>query len=172
MTTLLLLTFARRGEDDAIRHALSVLAERYPDSRVIAIGTAVSAPVLRDLGVSDILVFGNGKSAREVIEEAQLFMPEVAAIIYDQPRFAAHLKLEALALIVGVRTILRYPPPSAETPAPEPTAISRFGLARSVAAKGLHTLLRLCAGKMVTTFACCCLCWYGRSRGGRDESRA
>jgi hypothetical protein len=162
--TVLLLTFARRGEDAAIRRAITALLERVPGARVIAVGTPVSAPILRDLGIADILVYGDGKSARQVVEEAQLFMPGIAAIVYDHPRFAAHLKLEALALALGVRTVLRFPPPIPESQDPRPEAISRLRLALTVAAKGLHMLLRLCVGKAVTTL--------GRSQGGRGESRA
>jgi len=166
--TVLLLTFARRGEEAAIQNALTALAERVPGARVIAVGTPVSAPVLRALGIADILVYGDGKSARQVIEEAQLFMPEVAAIIYDHPRFAAHLKLEALALAIGVRTILRFLP---SPPLPRPETIGRFRLALSVMAKGLQMLFRLCVGMAATALACSYLCWYGRSRGGRGASR-
>jgi hypothetical protein len=165
LANLLLLTFARRGEEATIRHARAVLSERYPSARLIAIGTAVSAPVLCELGISDILIFGNGKSARQVIEEAQLFMPEVAAIIYDDPRFTAHLKLEALALAIGARTVFRFPPPIPDPRSPIP--LSRFRLAFAVLAKGLQVLLRLCVGMAVTTLACSYLCWHGRSRGGR-----
>jgi hypothetical protein len=172
---VLLLTFARRGEERAIQRAISALAEVAPGAQVIAVGTPVSAPVLRDLGIATILVYGDGKSARQVIEEAQLFMPEAAAIVYDNPRFRAHLKLEALALLIRVRTVLRCPPSpqaaEAETQLPKPETIGRLRLAWSVLTKGLHLLLRRAAATTLTALACSYLCWFGRPRGGRHASR-
>ena len=172
---VLLLTFARRGEERAIQSTVLILREAVPGARVVAVGTLVSAPVLRDLGIATILVYGDGKSARQVIEEAQLFMPEAVAIIYDNPRFCAHLKLEALALLIGVRTILRCPPPpqTAETEiqAPKPQTIGRLRLALGVLSKGLLLALRLVAATVLTTLACSYLCWFGRRRGGRHAGR-
>jgi len=172
---VLLLTFARRGEERAIQRAISALAEVAPGAQVIAVGTPVSAPILRDLGIAVILVYGDGKPARQVIEEAQLFMPQTVAIVYDNPRFCAHLKLEALALLIGVRAVLRCPPPpqpaSAETQVPKPETIGRLRLAWSVLAKGLLLALRLAAATVFSTLACSYLCWFGRPRGGRHARR-
>jgi len=163
--TVLLLTFARRGEEAAIQHAVAALTARVPDARVIAVGTPVSAPVLRALGIADILIYGDGRSARQVIEEAQLFMPETVGIVYDDPLFRAHLKLEALALLVGAKTVWRFRPEG------EAVRVGRFRLALSVLAKGLQMVFRLGVGRAVTALACSYLCWYGRSRGGRGASR-
>ena len=173
--TVLLLTFARRGEERAIQSAMASLTERVPGARVIAVGTPVSAPVLRALGIADILVYGDGKSARQVIEEAQLFMPETVGIVYDDPGFRAHLKLEALAFVVGAKTIWRFRPGGEAALGAQasslPVRMGRFGLALSVLAKGLQMLVRLGVGMALTGFACSYLCWYGRSRGGRGASR-
>src|SRR5574340_1199354 len=144
---VLLLTFARRGEEAALRRALIRLYARYPSARVIAIGTPATEPVLKDFGVEHVLVHGAGQPARRVIEEAQLCMPEAAAVVYDNPRFGGHLKLEALAFLVGPRTILRCPPEG------EPVTVRRLRLAFTVAGKTLSLGLRLCLGAAVTLLA-------------------
>ena len=165
-TNVLLLTFARRGEGGAIQAAMAGLAERVPGAHVIAVGTPVSVPILRACGVTDILVYGEGRSARQVIEEAQLFMPEAAGIVYNHPRFGAHLKLEALALVSGARSIWCFRPEG------EPMRIGRLKLCLGVTRKGLQMLLLFSLAKAVTALACCYLCWHGRSRGERGENRA
>ncbi len=67
----MVLTFARRGEEEAIAEALAWLRREFPRARVAAVGTPVSAPTLRGLGVDEVIEFGGGRGAKATIAEAR-----------------------------------------------------------------------------------------------------
>ncbi len=162
---VLLLTFARRGEEEAIRAAIAALQERHPQARLLAVGTPVSEPVLRGLGVGRVLVYSKEHPARRVLEEAQLCMPEATAVVYQGEDLRGHLKLEALALAVGARETLRcrltHPP----------MRVGRLRLGAIVLGKALHLAARTTLGMVVAAAAYGVLRWYGRGGGNPDASR-
>ena len=164
--SVLLLTFARRGEEEAIRQTMDALAARHPGARVLAVGTPVSEPALQQLGVARVLIYSAGHSARRVVEEAQLCMPEAIAIVYQGDDFRGHLKLEALALAIGARETLRC------RPGQEPERLGRSRLAAIVLGKALHTAARIFVGTAVSALACGVLRWACWPGGGRGASRS
>jgi len=143
LPTALLLTFAREGEEEAIRSAREALAQVVPGARVAAIGTPVSAPVLRGLGIAEVLVYGGERSAGQVLAEARAWRPAAAAIVYRGLDPAGHLKLELLALGVGARRTYRFMLDRAMEP------VGRAGLLLSVLGKLAQAWLCVCAGGLV-----------------------
>ena len=139
-TTALLLTFARRGEEEMIRQALAALREAAPSAEVVAVGTPVSGPVLRNLDVDDVITFGEGRGARSLFREARGRRPAVAAVVYWGPGFSGHLKLDALAFLCGPRCVLRLTP---ESPV---SSIGRPRLAFSILGKTLAAAALTLAG--------------------------
>ena len=162
----LLLTFARRGEEEAIREALRGLREKLPDAEIAAVGTPVSAPVLAGLGVDDVIVYGEGRGARGVVREARRRGPRAAGIVYGGPGFSAHLKLEVIALGSGAKVVYRFVAEGAAE------AVGRLGLLWSVMGKVLRAVLCLAAGGVMCSAAMCWLRLRQMMAGGRGASRA
>ncbi len=159
---VLLLTFARRGEEQAIRHALARLRSEIADADVFAVGTPVSTPVLRDVGITSVITYDSKSSARSVVWECRSRRPERAAIVYWGPPFGGHLKLELLALLSGAGITHRFVPGS------DPKPIGRLGLTCSVGAKCLRALLCAAAGGLICGAAFVCLLLsQGLTGGGR-----
>jgi hypothetical protein len=130
--TALLLTFARRGEEDMIAEAMAVLRDAAPGAHLLAVGTPASEPALRRAGLDDILLYGDGRGARALLADLRARRPGLAAVVYWDSSFAGHLKLEALALLAGPARVLRLAPGvSART-------LLRGALLRSVLAKSLQ----------------------------------
>ena len=163
--TALLLTFARRGEEELAKRAARDLGEKLPGATVTAVGTPVSAPVLREVGVGEIIIYGNGRGARTVIREARARRPAAAAIVYWSPNFAGHLKLEILALLAGARRVYRFVPDG------DPKQAGRVCLAWSVLLKTLQAGLRLVAAELMCGAAWCWLRLQQARVGGNRESR-
>jgi len=149
--TALLLTFARRGEEEEIRRALASLAGEFAGLRSMAVGTPASAPVLRDLGVEQVVIYGEGRGARETMREAKAHGPEIAAVIYCGPGTKGHLKLEALAVSIPTRHIYRF------VPGAPARSIGRPALSISVAGKALLVAGSLAVGATVCAVAFCWL---------------
>jgi hypothetical protein len=149
--TILLLTFARQGEEGAIRGALAWLSQQAPGAEFVAVGTPVSAPVLNRLGLTDVIIFGDGASTRQVVGEARARRPKITAIVYGGPGSSAHLKLELVALGAAAPVTYRFVP---DTP---PRPIGRWALLASVATKALSAAGRLVAGCVVCGIAFCWL---------------
>ena len=165
-TTTLLLTFARRGEEEAIRQAVTALREAVPGADVVAIGTPVSAPALDNLGMDDVIIYGDGRGARSVVREARGRRPAAAAVVYWGPGFSAHLKLELLAIFCGPRRVLRLAP---DTPV---SAIGRPRLALSVIGKTLAAGALALAGAALCGVALICLRLRQALAGGHRAPRA
>jgi hypothetical protein len=161
----LLLTFARRGEEEAIRRAAATLRQSVTQSDLVAVGTPVSAPVLRGLGIPEVLVLGEDGAARAVVAALRRRRPRTAAIVYCGPRFGGHLKLEALALLSGARQVVRVLPDGE-------ARLGRFRLALIVAAKSVQAVCCLAAGGAVVTAAWAWLRVAQGRRGGRRADRA
>ncbi|HUU55450.1 MAG TPA: hypothetical protein VMY87_11080 [Armatimonadota bacterium] len=165
-TAALLLTFARRGEEEAIRQALAALREAAPGADIVAIGTPVSTPVLKNLGVDDIITYGDGRGARSVVREARGRRPAAAAVVYWGPGFSAHLKLELLALLCGPPRVLRLAPEALVS------AIGRPRLALSVIGKTLAAGALALAGAALCGTALICLRLRQILAGGHRAPRA
>lgn len=161
--TGLLLTFARRGEDDAIRQALGRLRVEGAVS-VISVGTPVSAPVLSELGCDEVIIYGDGRNARAAITDLRRRRLAMAALIYSDASYAGHLKLEVLALLSGAGWVQRIAPGAS-------SAISRFSLAASVLAKGLSACALAVIGTVICTAAFVCLTLRQTAAGGRRAHR-
>ena len=164
--TILLLTFARRGEGAAILRAREVALSRLPGARVVAVGTPVSAPVLRDLGLAEVLVYGEGQAAKEVVARARRIAPELAVIVYDEFAFRGHLKLEGLAWASRARRVLRCPPEG------EARETGRLPLAALVVGKSLWTGLRTVGLGLGLVVAYLVLGLAQLTSGGRGAGRA
>ena len=165
----LLLTFARRGEDGEVERALNHLrgpAAGGPGAHVAALGTPVSEPVLRQLGVEDLILYGGGKGARAAVREARALRPGTAAILYCGPGFAAHLKLEAFALLSGAGKLHLL------SPGLPVKTIGRLRLAWSVSVKALATGVHLLVGALICGVAFACLRLSQMLAGGRRVSGA
>ncbi len=162
----LLLTFARRDEEPTIRGAMAALREAAPGARLEAICTPASAPLLRALGVEELIVYGDGAGARQVIRQARARRFSAAALVYSQPGFSGHLKLEALALLAGVKQLHRF------LPGQEGRALGRLRLAWSVALKCVQTLLRVAAASALCGVAFLCLRLRQALAGGHRANRA
>jgi len=161
--TALLLTFARRGEDAAIRQAVSRLRADGATS-VVAVGTPVSAPVLSGLGLDELILYGNGRRAWGVLREMRSRRPAMAAVVYSDAGYAGHLKLEALALLSGARRVQRIAPAGS-------SAIGRAPLAAIVLAKGLCACGCAAVGAAICTVAFVCLTLRQITAGGSRASR-
>lgn len=161
----LLLTFARRGEEEAIREALTGLRQRLPDADVFAVGTSVSAPTLRTVGIDTIVTYGDGRGIRAVVRDARSRRPAAAAVVYWDSGSAGHLKLEALALLSGASTIYRFVPGAGSK------AVGRLRLACSVAVKCIASIACLTAGAAMCALALVCLRGAEIFSGGRRAHR-
>ena len=162
----LLLTFARRGEEEAIREAMGTLRQALPAARIEAIGTPVSAPVLRALGVAEVIVYGEGQGAREIVRQARARKPELVGIVYWGPGLSGHLKLEGLALLSRAGRIYRF------VPGARARQIGRFRLAFSVCGKVARALACAAAAGMMCAVALCCLRLRQMLAGGHRAGRA
>jgi len=162
--TVLLLTFARRGEESAIREALALLSHSFPDAAVFAVATPVSAASLELLGVADLVIFDHTRSARRVLAEAARRKPRAAAIVYSGARPEGHLKLEFVALRSGAGRIYRCLSEGS------PELVGRVHLLGSVLWKAVLT-----CGHLVAAAGICCaaFCWLRVAQllaGGRRAS--
>ena len=162
---VLVFTFARRGEERILRSILARLRERFPSTRICAVGTPASESLLREMGFEHIIIYARGQSARRVIQEAQLCMPEGIAIIYNTANFSGHLKLEATAFLIGAREYVRCPPEG------DSVRISRFRLGAAIFGKMWLLFGRLLVGSIVAVLACSVLCWHRYRGGTRRASR-
>jgi len=157
----LLLTFARQGEEPSICKAMEFLRRESPAVRFVALGSPVSAAMLRGVGIEHVNIFGEGSSVRSVLRQIKDLRPSSTAIIYCGPGARGHLKLEALALAVGSRRICRFI-------SGEPTrSVSRSSLLLSVAAKSLLALGCLAVSAVVCALAFCSLLLAQVLSGGR-----
>ena len=163
---VLLLTFARRGEEAAISAALEHLRRALPDGRIAAVATPASSSVLRGLGVSDLIVYGEERTVRQVVAEMRARAPWAAAIIYSGPVLSGHLKLELLALSAGARRIYRFLPEEA------PRVAGRLRLLASVAAKLVRAAGCFAVSAAICAAALCCLRVRQAISGGPRASRA
>jgi hypothetical protein len=163
--TAMLLTFARRGEEAVIADVLAWLRGEWQGVRVAAVGTPVSAPMLQELGVDEVIEFGDGQGAKATLREAKTRGPVAAAIIYGGPGFGAHLKLELLALGIGARRTYRF------APGQPPQAVGRAGLLASVVGKSARAAACLVWGAIVCEEA---LFWLvlAQAIAGRGGGRA
>jgi len=162
--TVLLLTFARRGEENAIRVALQLLASEFPGAQVVALATPVSLPVLRALGVEDSIIVEPGRSGRQVLKDASRRRPRAAAIVYSDGA-GAHLKLELAALFSGAPRTVRC------VAGEWWDVIGRLRLLWMVAGKSLLSLGCLVAGMKVSGIAWCCLRVAQVAAGGARARR-
>ena len=161
--TVLLLTFARRGEEEVVRAARAHLQAAAPDAEIVAVGTPVSAPALRESGVHEVLVYGDGRGARQVVREARGRRPRAAGIVYGGRGFSGHLKLELVALASGARRFYRF------RPGEPPEVAGRPRLLCSAAAKGVRAGACLALGGLVCGAA---LLWLGLGQMVRGGGRA
>lgn len=161
--TGLLLTFARRGEETAIRQAVSRLRAEGVTS-LIAVGTAVSAPALSEAGLDDLILYGEGRGAWDVVRELRRRRPAAAAVVYRNAGYGGHLKLEALALLSGARRVQRIAPGVSR-------AIGRAWLAATVLAKGLAACGCGLVGAAICAPAFVCLTLRQMAAGGSRASR-
>ncbi|MFB3882144.1 MAG: hypothetical protein ACE149_12830 [Armatimonadota bacterium] len=161
----LLLTFARRGEEELIRQSVSAIRQRGA-ATVLAVGTGVSAPVLRRAGADEVLLYGDGLSAWEVIRELRRRSPQEAVVVYLDPTFAGHLKLEGLALFSGARRLWRAAPGASAA------ATSRAALAASVLVKAARTCACVLAGASICATAFVFLRVWQLAAGGGRANRA
>lgn len=155
---VLLLTFARRGEEEAIMEGMAAVRQDLPGAEFVALGTAVSAPVIRGLGLEDILLIGEGRASQEVMREVWARAPKGALIVYSGPGLAGHWKLELAALASGARWTYRWMPGG-------PMVMSGpLALAGSVVWKAGLAAVCLAVGGLV-----CGVAWL-RLSGGRPGS--
>ena len=164
--TALLLTFARRGEEEAIRRAVAAALHHLPGARLVAVGTPVSAPVLKGLGLSEVLMYGEGQTMRGVFAKERQLAPELAVIVYDGPALRGHLKLEGLAWAARARVILRCAPEG------EVRAAGRWALLATLAGKTLWMGLRGVAAALGLAVAYLVLSLSQVASGGRGAGRA
>ncbi|UCC68033.1 MAG: hypothetical protein JSV79_13135 [Armatimonadota bacterium] len=161
-----LLTFARRGEEEAIREALRHLRSELPGRQVAAVGTLVSAPVLRELGAEEVIVYGGGAGARAVVRELRGRAPAAVGIVYGGPGFSGHLKLELVALASAAGRIYQFL---------EDTRARRVGRGRllaSVCGKLARVPLCLAVGAAACGTALCWLRLRQLMAGGKRAGRA
>ena len=155
---VLLLTFARRGEEEAIREGMAAVREDLPGAEFVALGTAVSAPVMRGLGLEDIILVGEGRGTQAVMREVRARAPRGTLVVYSGPGLAGHWKLELLALASGARRAYRW------VPGGPMVVCGRLALAGSVVWKAGLAAVCLAVGGLV-----CGAAWL-RLRGGRSGS--
>jgi hypothetical protein len=136
---------------------------------VFAVGTPVSVPSLRGIGVEVVVVYGSGRGPRAVIRDLRRRRPRLAAIVYCDSRFAGHLKLEALALASGAKRVWRL------APGVPWGAIGRARLAWSVFVKSADACGRVLFATGICGVAFVCLrarSAAGGLAGGSRASRA
>ncbi len=160
-----LLTFARRGEEEAIREALAGLRHEMPEADVFAVGTSVSAPTLRTIGISAIVTYGDGRGLRAVVRDARSRRPAAALVVYWDTGAAGHLKLEALALLSGASITYRFVPGAGSK------AVGRLRLACSVAVKCVASMAYVTAGAAMCAIALVCLRGTEIFSGGKRAHR-
>jgi hypothetical protein len=165
LSAALLLTFARRGEEGAIRDAMDALRRALPEARIEAIGTPVSAPLLRELGVEELIVYGDGAGPLEVVCQARARRFSAAALVYSGPGFSGHLKLETLALLAGAKRFHRIGPDREGRP------IGRLRIALSICLKCLQAVGRVLLAGMLCLTAFLCLRLRQSLAGGHRASR-
>jgi len=163
---VLLLTFARREEEDAIRRAVNLLRAELPGAEIAAVGTPVSAPMLSALGAERVIIYGGGRRVQDVAEELRRCRPSAAAIVYGWPGVSGHLKLELLALLSRARRIYRFPPDGAAG------VTGRLGILCSTWAKASASLLCFVAGGLMCVTAFCFLRTSQLLVGGQRAGRA
>jgi hypothetical protein len=146
----LLLTFARRGEEETITRAITLLREECV-SHVAAVGTEISIPMLESLGVDSIIPFGAESGRGAVLHELRLRHSVCAAIVYFDASHRGHLKLEMLALLSGARRVFRIAPEGAVT------RLGRGQLLALICVKSLATIGVLCGAAGVCGIAYCWL---------------
>ena len=164
--SLLVLSFARRGEEEMVRRAVGHLTSEFPGAHVAAVGTPVSAPVLRELGLSEVIVYGGEHGARGVIREVRRRAPGTAAVVYGGPMLSGHLKLELVGLASGAGRVYRFAPGRSER------VVGRLRLGLSVCAKALRAAVCLGVGGAICGIALCWLSLRGMMAGGGRASRA
>ena len=159
---MLILTFARRGEEDAIVRAVSLAHDlgRQP----VAVGTPVSTAALQAAGIDDIITYGDGRGGRSVVRELRARGAEEAAIVYWGPGYGGHLKLELLALASGARLIHRILLKG------EGDRVGRGALLRSVVWKCARAMLAVAAGGLICGIALLFL-RVSQLTGGRHARR-
>jgi len=162
---MLLLSFARRGEEEAIRAAMDAVGAQCPGARWAAIGTPASAPVFRSLGLGEVLVSGDRVSPRQLLRMARAQRPQAAVIIYSGPGTSGHLKLELVALAVAAPKVYRF------VPGEEARPLGRFCLLGPVAAKLVQAGARVAVGALVCMAALCWLSLKDMAKGGRHARR-
>ena len=162
----LLLTFARRGEEAAIKEALRHLRSELPGRQVAAVGTPVSAPVLRELGVEGVIVYGGGVGARAAVREVRGRAPAAVGIVYGGPGFTGHLKLELVALASAAGRIYQF------LPGTKARRAGRGRLLWSVCGKLARAPLCLAVGAAACGTALCWLRLRQLMAGGQRAGRA
>jgi len=163
--SVLLLTFARRGEEQAIRDALVALEHGFPAASVFAVATPASAPVLKSVWVGDLILHDSPGSARRVLREVAARKPKAAAIVYAGAAPEAHLKLETLALRSGAPAVYRC------LSGDRVQVIGRLRLCGSVVCKAVFACARLTAA---AGMCCVAFSWLRVAQllaGGRRASR-
>lgn len=161
-----IISFARRGEEAAIRQAIEHVTRDSPGVQLAAFGTPVSAPVLHSLGIEDVMVLGGAQGAREALRAARARRPELAVVVYSGPGTGGHLKLEALALSLPSARLRRF------VPGEMYRMVTRPGLALAVAGKLVQAACCLIAGGLVCSAAWIWLRLAQLLRGGRRARRA
>lgn len=165
-SVVLLLTFARRGEEAAIAAAAEAVGRQVPGAQIVAIGTPVSAPTLNGLGIDDVIIYGGGRTASQAVREARRRSPRASAVVYGGPGVSGHLKLELLALLTGARAVYRC------VPGKPPKPVGRVLLAASAVAKVARAAASLGMAAAICAFAFCYLGLAQLVAGGHDASRA
>ncbi len=163
---VLLLTFARRGEEDVIRGARAALQEAHPGATAFAVATTESEPALRAAGISELVTLDGSRSASAVLREVAARRPTAVAVVYSDSAWQGHLKLEIVALWSRARAIYRCGPDGSRQ------AMTRASLWASVAVKGLQAALRLGAGALAAGTAFCWLRTAQALSGGNRADRA
>jgi hypothetical protein len=164
--TAVVLTFARRGEQDVIRAAVDEVSRRAGAAAFVAVATPASLPVLAEVGLRDTVVFGDGSGVRRVLAGVRSRRPGRAVVVYSSGRMSAHLKLEFVALASGARMTYRC------APGGRVEVVGRLGLAWSVARKCLRAAGCLAAGAIVCLLAWAWLRGAQALAGGRYARRA
>lgn len=158
----LLLTFARRGEEEVIGAAIARLREGGA-SHIVAVGTEISAPVLQGFAVDEIIPYGEGQGVRAVIRELRRRHSVSVAIVYLDAGWGGHLKLELLALVGGARSVLCLAPGRVK-------AIPRWRLLGRTCRKTLGAVAILSLATALCGLACCWL-WLRQVFAGGTNAR-
>ncbi|MFB3882099.1 MAG: hypothetical protein ACE149_12600 [Armatimonadota bacterium] len=162
--TGLLLTFARRGEEAVVQQAISRLRDEGAE-QIFAVGTPASERFVREIGIDDIVLYGDGRGARSVVGGLRRRRPRLAAVVYWDERFGGHLKLELLALLAGARRVWRVAPDGARK------AMGRGALVWSVLVKTLTACGCAVAGALICGAALVCLRTRRVLAGGSSANR-